>query len=1098
MPPGCRRALPAFGIHPHGRGRQLFGRGKREGSEEDRSGKQAEEVAGEGQAVEESRHEGFHVTRRTALVGGAIGGAGLMGLGKLSDASAALAAGSEDEQVAVANLATTAEQLHFTFGADPTSEVTVSWTPTGSEPMRAPMLAFSTSPITEENPGELVFLPDPAPFSLAKPRTGPCATSFVDGQTGATTYHYHVPLTGLQADTTYYYAVSDGAGTAEAATASFQTAPAGRASFRFTAFGDQGNNPVSPYTTEGVAEPGDGKGAPLFHLMVGDLAYADGSNPPPVWERWATMVSAAAKSFPWMPVMGNHEVEKGATNVSGEPLASSAPGPHYNGPYGSGSYFSRFLLPDNGVVNWDGNHLQGSFYSFQIGTVLFVSLAGNDVNFQTSDYSVAKPSQYTGTLAAEPANMALVPTGATPNLQLQWLERTLMAAREEGSGVEMIVVQMHFPFASVDTGNSCDLGVRAAWGPLFDKYEVDITLTGHNHNYCRSLPTRGFDPPSAKANSAFSSPFGTFAAGATVDTRRPTARQTEPIEFEGDQAWDTSLGTVHLVVGGGGAASTIGETVDAATGLVQAHPFVDPVNNVQAVEDAPWLGFYDTADAYGYAVFDVDPGDGPGQTSITFQWFQMPEVNGSTPVVQPTTPLEKFVFTRMSGQMAPGAPSIEGTVSVGRTVSANPGDWSSSSTTLSYQWLLDGTAISGATSKNYAIDPADQGHELQVRVTGELQGFKATSATSAPALVAARKLQPSAVTVSGIFRVGGTVTAAASAWTPPADLTYQWLRDGSPIGGATDTTYSPVAADAGRLLQVKVIGTAAGYQPASAVSVARTVAAARTTPAVSMPTISGTPAVSVAVTAVVAGGAEAKDLSYQWLRDGEPIAGATGSSYTPVPADAERELQVQAGAGDVAAVSAAASVRPAEFRASRPGLRGVAKVGRSLTAITGSWSPRPKFAYQWLLDGKPIKGATHETLRIKADHAGKLVSLRITATRTGYSTFATTSDPVEIHKGTLKSSTPKINGRAKVGETLHIERGDWGDQRHFSYLWLVGGRTVPGRTVAGRAVTDRATGLAYTVRPEDRGKRITVQVSVHTPGFKTVTKTSASTAPVRA
>ncbi|HEY2053150.1 MAG TPA: metallophosphoesterase family protein, partial [Solirubrobacterales bacterium] len=328
----------------------MFGRGKREGSEADRSGKQPEELAAEGQALE-GAGDGFNVTRRTALVGGAIGVGGLMGLGRISDASAALAAEGPGEQAAVANLATTAEQLHLTFGADPASEVTVSWTPAGSEPMKAPTLAFSTSPITEENPGELVFLPDPEPFSLAKPRTGPSTTSFTDGQSGATTYHYHVPLTGLEPDTTYYYAVSDAAGTAAAATASFQTAPAGRASYRFTAFGDQGNNPTSPYTTAGVAEPGDGKGAPLFHLMVGDLAYADGSNPPPVWERWGTMVSAAAKSFPWMPVMGNHEVEKGATDVSGAPLASGDPAPHYNGPYGSGSYFSRFLLPDNGVVN---------------------------------------------------------------------------------------------------------------------------------------------------------------------------------------------------------------------------------------------------------------------------------------------------------------------------------------------------------------------------------------------------------------------------------------------------------------------------------------------------------------------------------------------------------------------------------------------------------------------------------------------------------------------------------------------------------------------------------------------------------------------------
>ena len=177
----------------------------------------------------------------------------------------------------------------------------------------------------------------------------------------------------------------------------------------------------------------------------------------------------------------------------------------------------------------------------------------------------------------------------------------------------MIVVQFHFPFASVDTGNSCDMGLRAAFGPLFDKYEVDITLSGHNHNYCRSLPVRGYDPPAGVATGEITNPFGTFATGDTLDTRRPTVRQSEPISIGGEQVFDTSLGTVHLVVGGGGAGSTIGETIDSETGFTQAHPFASSNgNNVQALEDAPWLGFYDTVNAYGYGVFDVDPGDRAG------------------------------------------------------------------------------------------------------------------------------------------------------------------------------------------------------------------------------------------------------------------------------------------------------------------------------------------------------------------------------------------------------------------------------------------------------------------------------------------------------
>jgi hypothetical protein len=1030
-------------------------------------------------AVEERDSEGFLISRRGALIGGSLGVGALMvgGAGGLTF----------DVPSAAAALPTTTapEQLRLEWGGDPTTGVTVSWSAPGTVPMPAPMLAFSTSPITADNPGELVFLPDPVPLDLTHPRTGPCVTSFTDGQTAQTTYHYHVPLTGLEPDTTYYYEATDGAGSA--ASASFQTAPAGRASFRFTAFGDQGTaTPMAPYTTAGVASPGDGNGPPLFHLMVADLAYADGSNPPSVWREWGLQVASATKSFPWMPIIGNHEVEPGATSISGALETTGTSGSYYNGPYGSGSFFSRFLLPDNGVTNWDGNSLQGSFHSFQVGTVLFIGLAGNDVIWQTSDFSRPKPAQYTGDLAADPSNMQLVPSGTTPNLQTQWLERTLHAARTEGSGVEMIVVQMHFPAASVDTGNSCDMGARTAWGPLFDRYEVDLVLAGHNHNYCRSLPVRGYDPPSGVTTAAFTNPFGTYASGVTIDTRRPTVTQTEPVSFNGEQAWDTSLGTVHLVVGGGGAASTIGETIDAKTGMVQAHPFAGPANNGQALEDAPWLGFYDTADAYGYAVFDVDPGDGPGQTSITFQWFSV-----SSSVTAPTTPLEKFVFARMAGEMTAGTPSIDGTVNVGHTVTAEPGQWSRSPAALSYQWLLAGSPISGATSDTYTISSADFGQELQVQVTGTLEGYTTTSATSAGAIVGGGTLTPAVVTVSGTVAVGGTVTADATPWAQDATLTYQWLLNGTPISGATGTSYSPVASDAGQVLEVQVTGTAAGYQTASVTSVPQTVAAGvgSSATALAVPKLSATPAVGVTVRADLAQTTPTSGLTYQWLLDGSVIKGATAASYTPVPADADKQLQVKLVAAGLSVISKAMTVKAAAFHAaSRPGFRGTLQVGKTLTAVTGRWSPNPTFEYQWLLDGQPIRGATDSTLVVASGYAEKSVSLRVTAKRTGYVTRETSSDAVAIRKGSLKVSAPRITGRAWAGETLHVLRGDWEPTPEFSYRWLVGGRPVK----------ERGSGIAYKVRPQDGGKRVAVEVTGRAPGYETVVKTSAATFPVRA
>src|SRR6202012_5754979 len=116
------------------------------------------------------------------------------------------------------------------------------------------------------------------------------------------------------------------------------------------------------------------------------------------------------------------------------------------------------------------------------------------------------------------------------------------------------------------------------------------------------------------------------------------------------------------------------------------------------------------------------------------------------------------------------------------------------------------------------------------------------------------------------------------------------------------------------------------------------------------------------------------------------------------------------------------------------------------------WSPNPSFEYQWLLDGKPIKGATHATHVLPPAHAGRKVSVRISAKRPGYATRELTSEPVAIHKGALKGPAPRITGKPKVGETLHVVRGDWEPNPEFSYVWLVGGHPVAGRTVAGRAV----------------------------------------------
>ena len=603
------------------------------------------------------------------------------------------------------------EQLLLTWGADPATSVTVSWSAPGTVAQPAPVLAYSREPITAERPGKLVRLPEPRPLDVARRYEQASAVSFTDGLNAQTTYAYHVQLTDLEPHTRYYYQVSDGAAEPSTAGSSFETAPTGRAKYRFSSYGDlstpswdlnaSGNVwhescDNAYYAVSAIEKPGDGGGAPLFHLLNGDLCYAnlDVNNAPGVWRDFGVNVARSAANRPWMPALGNHETEFGTCDHAGKSGsapggvgAQGAAGNYWNGPYGYGHYLSRFLLPDNEVTNWDGNHLRGNFYSFQVGTVKFISLDADDVIYQdgASAYLNGAPNAapeatssgaripngtvtynhgYTGDLALTKTDNAAVPDpdSETPNLQTQWLRRTLAEARRDDS-VDMIVVFMHqCALSSSSAGNGSDLGIRRAWLPLFDRYEVDLVLSGHEHDYERSYPVRGYD---AGAHGTVVSPNPGQTTGEAVDTRRPTVVTTEPTTVNGVPAWNTAQGTVFLILGGGGTngpANVYG--TDATTGLPQAKVITErnaitgsqaagfSRNSADAVEDAPWSAARNPSDAYGYAVFDVDPGRRRGETTITMQYFAVPAVSneagsahdGTTTL--PTKPFETLVFGR--------------------------------------------------------------------------------------------------------------------------------------------------------------------------------------------------------------------------------------------------------------------------------------------------------------------------------------------------------------------------------------------------------------------------------------------------------------------
>jgi hypothetical protein len=514
-----------------------------------------------------------------------LGGAGVAGL----------AATAQLTTSQTANGATpdgTPEQIHLTWGEDPARVVVVSWASAAQSVN--PRVHFG-----REGTGSHRAVP-------AVQRT------YTDGLNGQIVFTYHARLEGLHADTIYQYSITadnDG-NAAQPFTASFRTAPRGRAAFRWTSYGDL----ATPVTTWVLSSPQSRFAVqaveqfqPLFHLLNGDLCYAN-LNPtaqPAVWADFGNNNQASAALRPWMPCVGNHEIE------------------FDNGDQGFTSYLTRYTLPDNGT------RFPGRWYKFRVSTVLFISLSADDVIYQDGGAFVGGPAPFvpaasTGNAPIEPGTSFYI-RGYSGGEQTRWLERTLREASEEES-IDWIVVQMHQDaLSSSKTGNGSDLGLRQEWLPLFDRYGVDLVLCGHDHDYERSFPVRGFSHHAGID----------IASGAVVDTMQPQPATTTPMH---DGTFDTSKGTIHLILGGGGTSAPLDVYgVDAANGLPQAKIFTKPNRPIpgtnpgtfarlpaDALEDAIWSAQRDTATGYGIAVFDLDPGQGHGKTTITIRYYHAP------------------------------------------------------------------------------------------------------------------------------------------------------------------------------------------------------------------------------------------------------------------------------------------------------------------------------------------------------------------------------------------------------------------------------------------------------------------------------------------
>ncbi|HVK26788.1 MAG TPA: M4 family metallopeptidase [Nocardioides sp.] len=161
-----------------------------------------------------------------------------------------------------------------------------------------------------------------------------------------------------------------------------------------------------------------------------------------------------------------------------------------------------------------------------------------------------------------------------------------------------------------------------------------------------------------------------------------------------------------------------------------------------------------------------------------------------------------------------GTPALtSGTPRVGRRLSVSGVAWSEAGTETTYQWRRSGVAISGAVNASYTPVYADLGKVLSVAVTGTANGLQSVPWTRSTSTIQRGIITaPTTVRAGGTPYVGRRLTALRGTWSPSGiTFTYQWLRDGRAIAGATRSTFVIRRIDKGHRISVRITGRKAGY-----------------------------------------------------------------------------------------------------------------------------------------------------------------------------------------------------------------------------------------------------------------------------------------------